>query len=321
MTIYHGFFKSTPTRPTPPPARVAVQVAALAGNASVEIQCNAALSDHQRPTIVVPSLPPTAGFPLSWATEVDGIVYASGMQGFNASGHIVEGGIKAETTQALQNLNEILKSSASDAGSVVGCSVWLTDMGDFAEMNEAYKAFWPATSPMGGLPTRVCVEAAALAGNAKVEIQCTAVARQDPHHQGPPQAIKVPGWPEMAGFPFSAAATIDNLAFISGNQGVDMSTSKLVEGGAGPETTQTLKDIQAAAEAAGTGLADVVGCEVSLTDMKDFAAVNKAYADFWPSSPPSRVAVQVGKLARGASVEIRCLAAIPAKQDAVELVV
>ncbi|CAE7607007.1 unnamed protein product [Symbiodinium sp. CCMP2592] len=157
----------------------------------------------------------------------------------------------------------------------------------------------------------------------EVEIQCNAVARGDPHHTGPPKAIKVPGWPQMTGFPFSAAATIDNLAFISGNQGVDMSTSKLVEGGAGPETTQTLKDIQASAEAAGTGLSEVVACEVSLTDMKNFADVNKAYAEFWPSLPPSRVAVQVGKLARDASVEIRCLAAIPAgpKKEQVEFVV
>eukprot|EP00438_Fugacium_kawagutii_P036091 Skav218072 [mRNA] locus=scaffold1832:137912:141532:- [translate_table: standard] len=96
-----------------------------------------------------------------------------------------------------------------------------------------------------------------------------------------------------------------------------MNTSKLVEGGAGPETTQTLRappDIKAAAEASGTGLQDVVACEVSLLSMKDFAAVNKAYASFWPSEPPSRVAVQVGALARGASVEIRCTAALPVKQ-------
>ncbi|OLP73378.1 hypothetical protein AK812_SmicGene47406, partial [Symbiodinium microadriaticum] len=38
--------------------------------------------------------------------------------------------------KALQNLNEILKSAASDAGSVISCSVWLTNMSDFEEMNE-----------------------------------------------------------------------------------------------------------------------------------------------------------------------------------------
>eukprot|EP00434_Breviolum_minutum_P004053 symbB.v1.2.003568.t1/scaffold204.1/size273638/17 len=90
-----------------------------------------------------------------------------------------------------------------------------------------------------------------------------------------------------------------------------MNTSKLVEGGAGPETTQTLKDIKQAVEASGTGLQDVVACEVSLLSMKDFA---EAYASFWPSEPPSRVAVQVGALARSANVEIRCVAAVQAKQ-------
>lgn len=129
--------------------------------------------------------------------------------------------------------------------------------------------------------------------------------------------MKVPGWPK-GDLPFSAATKVDSIAFISGNQGVDMNTSKLVEGGAGPETTQTLKDIKAAVEASGTGLQDVVACEVSLLSMADFAAVNKAYASFWPSEPPSRVAVQVGALARGASVEIRCAAALPPKQFSAE---
>eukprot|EP00435_Cladocopium_sp_Y103_P068884 s675_g32.t1 len=152
-----------------PPARVAVQVAALAGNASVEIQCNAALNTKNRSIVEVPSLPdPSAkGFPLSWATKVDGMVYMSGTQGMDmATGKLVPGGVKAETTQALENIKQLLQAAKSNAGRVVACSVSLIDIKDFAEMNEAYQAFWPHAE-LGGLPSRVCVEVSALAGQGK----------------------------------------------------------------------------------------------------------------------------------------------------------
>jgi len=306
---YAAFF------PKEPPARIAVQVAGLAGTASVEIQCNAALKGRGRSVVKVPGFPDLAakGFPLSFATKVDGMVYLSGTQGMDMTKmKLVEGGVGAETTQALKNLQSVLEASGSSAGRVVGCSVSLTNMTDFAEMNKAYEAFWPKDAEIGGLPTRVCVEVAALAGSGKVEIQCNAAGAEV---SGAPAVVKVPGWPEMKGFPFSAAVKAGGIAYISGNQGVDMHTSKLVGGGAGPETTQTLQDIKEAVEATGAGLEDVVACEVSLRDMKDFAEVNKAYAKFWPKEPPSRVAVQVGALARGAAVEIRCAAALTASME------
>ena len=248
--------------PKDPPARVAVQVAALAGNATVEIQCNAALNGKARSIVDVPAFPDikAKGFPLSWATKVDGMVYMSGTQGMNMStGQLVSGGVKAETTQALLNLKEVLEAAKSDTGRVVACSISLTDIADFSEMNEAYKAFWPQHAELGGLPSRVCVEVAALAGNGKVEIQCTAAAADTPHGEIP-SVVKVPGWPESE-LPFSAGTKVDGILFVSGNQGVDMHSSKLVSGGAGPETSQTLKNIKETVEASGSVLEEVVACE------------------------------------------------------------
>ncbi|CAJ1350515.1 unnamed protein product [Effrenium voratum] len=105
--------------PAAPPARVAVQVAALAGNASVEIQCTAALDGKNRTTVQVPGFPDLTakGFPLSWATKVDGMLYLSGAQGMDmATGKVVSGGVQAETTQALQNLEKVLQAASSNAG-------------------------------------------------------------------------------------------------------------------------------------------------------------------------------------------------------------
>eukprot|EP00931_Biecheleriopsis_adriatica_P017478 TRINITY_DN12532_c0_g1_i2.p1 TRINITY_DN12532_c0_g1~~TRINITY_DN12532_c0_g1_i2.p1 ORF type:complete len:494 (-),score=137.14 TRINITY_DN12532_c0_g1_i2:130-1563(-) len=309
---YKEFFPSTPPF-LAPPARIAVEVAALAGGASVEIQCNAGVVGGGRKAVAVPGFPDVAakGFPLSFATKLDGMVYMSGTQGMDmTTGKMAEGGVGAETTQALENLKKVLEAADSSPGRVVGCSVSLTNISDFAEMNKAYEAFWPADGDLGGLPTRVCVEVAALAGSGKVEIQCTAAGSDVPGGEAP-KVIKVPGRPDKKGIPFSAAAREDGILYVSGNQGIDMKTFKLVEGGAGPETTQTLQNIKEVVEAAGTSLAEVVACEVSLKDMKDFAEMNEAYAKFWPSDPPSRVAVQVAGLAGKGAVEIRCAAALP----------
>lgn len=301
--------------PKDPPARVAVQVAALAGAGSVEIQCDAAISGRGRKVVHVPGFPDLAakGFPLSFATTANGMVYVSGMQGMDmTTGKLAAGGVGAETAQTLQNLQRVLSAAGSSPDHVVGCSVSLRSIEDFAEMNTAYKNFWPASSAMGGLPTRVCVQVASLAGNASVEIQCSAAISNLPAEKAP-KVVKVSGWPDMPGFPFSAGVTADGMAYISGNQGADMKTGKLVAGGAHNETIQTLKNIKEAVEAAGASLADVTSCEVSLRDMKDFAEMNSAYKTFWEKDPPSRVAVQVAALARAAAVEIRCAAALPPK--------
>lgn len=299
--------------PKDPPARVAVQVASL-GKALVEIQCDAALPGQNRSVVKVPGFPDLAakGFPLSFATKSDGMVYLSGSQGIDmATMKIVPGGVAAETTQTLKNLKQVLEAAGSSTDQVVGCSISLRNISDFAKMNEAYEAFWPKSNAMGGLPSRVCVEVSSLAGEGVVEIECTA-ATSDIASDKAPKVVKVPGWPDMPNLPFSAAVTAGGVAYISGNQGVDMKTMKRVEGGAGPETTQTLRNIQEAAAAAGAALEDVLRCDVSLVDLKDFEVMNAAYALFWPKDPPSRVTVQVGALAMGANVEIRCAAAMPA---------
>lgn len=301
------------------PALSVVQVAALAGAASVEIQCDAAMIGQGRKVVDVPGFPDFAakGFPLSFATTANGMVYASGMLGMDmTSGKLVAGGVGAQTTQALRNLEQVLNAAGSSPDRVVGCSISLRSIQDFTDMNTAYKNFWPARSAMGGLPTRVCVQVAGLAGNADVEIQCSATSSSLPVAKAP-KVVKVSGWPDMPNFPFSAVVIADGMAYISGNQGADMKTGKLVAGGIYNETHQTLKNLKEAVEAAGASLADVTSCEVSLQDMTHFAEMNRAYQTFWEKDPPSRVAVQVAALARAASVEIRCAAALPPPKMAI----
>lgn len=287
--------------PEAPPSRVAVQVAALAGNASVEIQCTAALPGYERSVVNVPGLPDLKGFPLSWAIKASDMVYASGMQGFDlATQKLVPGGAGAQTTKALENIEAILKAGGSGLDRVVSCEVSLKDMADFKAVNEAYAALWPQS----GFPSRIAVQVAGLAGAGDMEVRC--------HGAGAGtkvQVVLVPSW-SIKSFPLSPGVLAGDVVYASGMVGMDMATMKIVPGGIGAETSQALENVKAVFGAAGARLEDALICEVTLKDMRDFQAMNAAYARFWPKDPPARITVQAARLAQDESVEIRCLGTV-----------
>ena len=110
---------------------------------------------------------------------------------------------------------------------------------------------------------------------------------------------------------FSHASVAGDLIFVSGTLGTKAGGFELVEGGAGPQTKQTLENIATILEAAGAGLSDVVKVSVFVADMQDFPAINAAYAEFFPGEPPARITVGGVQLALGAAVEIEAIAVRP----------
>ena len=116
--------------------------------------------------------------------------------------------------------------------------------------------------------------------------------------------------PSSLGYPFSTAVQAGNILYLSGQIGLDAS-GKLVPGGVGPETKQTLENIRAVLHGAMTSLDDVIRMEVFLADINDFAEMNKVYATFFKKKRyPARSAVGVSGLALGARVEIECSALV-----------
>jgi 2-iminobutanoate/2-iminopropanoate deaminase len=81
-----------------------------------------------------------------------------------------------------------------------------------------------------------------------------------------------------------------------------------VAGGIEPETRQTLENIKSVLGYAGSALERVVKCTVFLRDIADYAAMNAVYASYFPHDPPARSTLAASGLARGAAVEIECLA-------------
>ena len=110
---------------------------------------------------------------------------------------------------------------------------------------------------------------------------------------------------------FSHAAVAGDLIFVSGTLGTKSGSFELAEGGAGPQTRQTLENIKHVLAAAGAGLGDVVKVQVYLTDMSTFGEMNAAHREFFPDNPPARITVGCSALALGAAVEIDCVAYRP----------
>jgi 2-iminobutanoate/2-iminopropanoate deaminase len=113
---------------------------------------------------------PAAIGPYSQAVEVGGWVYTSGQIGLDpATGELVEGGFDEQARRVLANLEAVLAASGCTFADVVKATVFVTDLADFATLNELYGEV------MGShRPARSTVQVAALPKGALVEIDLTA---------------------------------------------------------------------------------------------------------------------------------------------------
>ncbi len=109
--------------------------------------------------------------------------------------------------------------------------------------------------------------------------------------------------------PYSRAVWAGNILYLAGQLGIEPATGKLIEGGVAAETEQLLTGLSAVLAAAGLSMGDVVKANVFLTDMSDFAAMNKVYETFFEAPYPARSTIGVAALPAGARVEIELVAA------------
>ena len=127
------------------------------------------------------------------------------------------------------------------------------------------------------------------------------------HHREVVTALDAPA----AIGPYSHAVRSGGLLFISGQIPLDPSTGELVGDSPGDQARRCLENLRAVCAAAGASLADAVRVTVYLTDMGAFGEVNDAYATFFETDPPARVAIGVAALPKGAQVEIDAVVALP----------
>lgn len=108
--------------------------------------------------------------------------------------------------------------------------------------------------------------------------------------------------------PYSQAIKVNGFVFASGQLGLAPATGEFAEGGIEEQTRQSLTNVKSVLEAAGSGLEKVVKTTVFLKDIKDFAAMNKVYSEFFKTDCPARSAVQIAALPKDGLVEIEVIA-------------
>lgn len=104
--------------------------------------------------------------------------------------------------------------------------------------------------------------------------------------------------------PYNQGIRAGGFVFVAGEKGIDPRTNAMVPGGIAAETRQTLENVKAILEAAGSSLDKAVATTVYLVDIGDFAAMNKVYAEYLVVDAPGRTTVGVTALPAGARVEI-----------------
>jgi 2-iminobutanoate/2-iminopropanoate deaminase len=115
---------------------------------------------------------PKAIGPYSQAIKANGLVFVSGQIPIDPSTSQLAQGTAAELTrQVMRNLTAILETAGSSLDNVVKTTIYLKDMGDFEEVNNAYAEFFPNHKP-----ARATVEVARLPKDVKVEIDAIAVS-------------------------------------------------------------------------------------------------------------------------------------------------
>ena len=121
------------------------------------------------------------------------------------------------------------------------------------------------------------------------------------------EEIRTPNAPAAIG-PYSQGIAAGDLVFTSGQLGLVPQTGDFAPGGIREQTRQSLENVKAVLEAAGSGMDKVVKTTVLLKDIGDFASMNEVYASYFEGACPARSAFQAAALPKGGLVEIEAVA-------------
>ncbi len=126
---------------------------------------------HMSKKVINTSKAPEPIGPYNQGILAGNTLYVSGQIALEAfSGDLITSNIVDETTQVMENLKAILKEAGMDFANVVKCSIFISNMNNFTEINEVYGSYFQDMAP-----ARETVEVSKLPKNVNVEISCIAV--------------------------------------------------------------------------------------------------------------------------------------------------
>ena len=271
---------------------------------SIPLLLSYALMSMQMPARQVINTAPAPVGPYSSAVKAGGFVYISGTLAQDASGAIIgKGDVAAQTRRVIERTREALAAAGSSLGQVVAVTVYLKSAGDFAAMNDAYRAFWP-TDP----PTRTTVIADFVLPDALVEISMIAVPA------GAERVVIHPADWMKSPNPYSYAIKTGDTLFLSGLVSRNGRDNSVVQGDITRQTQVVLDNAGELLKAAGMTHAHVVSSRVYLPDVANFQQMNDAYRKYFPSAPPARATVKAGLAGSQYVVEITMVASSAERQ-------
>ena len=217
-------------------------------------------------------------YPFADAVRVGDLLYLSGQIGIApGSSTPVAGGIAAETRQTMDNIGAILRKRQLGYHDLVKCTVMLSDMAQWPELNRAYSSYFPD----GQYPARSAFGATALALGAHVEIDC--IARF-------PEAQAINASTPLG--PYSQAIRSGDTVYISGIVAFDPKAGRFAAPDIQSQMRQLFANLDALLAAGGLNRSSIVKTTLFLQNPTDLAAANAAYAGYFSHSPrPARTTV------------------------------
>lgn len=229
-----------------------------------------------------------------------------------ATGELVAGGIKEQTSQCLQNIKTIMESIDVPFDDIVKVGIYLKDLADLPAVNEVYSTFFPDSAiarTVAYVPARTVAAVKDLPKQALVQIDVVVS-----HGDGtPPQEVE-----DRHGIVIRAnnteAAPLNPLhtqtvAFshynhIAAQLPLDPQSNQMVSGGVAEQAEQCLTNIKAIVESVNHVMDDIVKVNIQLKDIEDLDAVNEVYTRFFNGELPARTVVGVSVIEQDALVQI-----------------
>ena len=218
--------------------------------------------------------------------------------------------IKKQTRYVLENLAQTFKAAGTSLDHVVKAQVFHTDLMNFSGFDEVWKEFFPTPPPRTTIGT-----SGLLVPGCLVEIDLTATM--------PTAASRV----SLSDAPrplanYSEAVVVGDLVFAAGQLASDFKTGVPREARVDPafpyygsdikrQTRYILENMTRTFTAAGTSLEHVVKAQVFMTDLRNFAAFDEVWKEFFATPPPRTTVGTTGLLVKDTLVEIDLIAALP----------
>ena len=232
------------------------------------------------------------------ASAADGeFLFIPGTMGADpATGAFAED-VAGQLRQTMANIEAVLQNNDMDFTRVVAVNVYLSDVSNFAAMNEVYRTYFP-TDP----PTRATVAADLPHPDALVQVAMIAARPGVTREVVKPDDLKSPE------LPYSWGILAGNTLFVAGATSRDPDTYQPVSGDIATQTRRVWGNIGMVLNAAGFDYGNLSTCTVFLRDPAEFRDMNDAYREFVTDEPPARATVRADLVNELFKVEIQCIA-------------